>query len=173
MDFKTVYSNRTTVSISVGKDAGITVRAPRHIDRRQLEEFVARNLDWIHKTQKKVLEKQHMLDSIDSDEQNELRRRAQEYIPAKARQFADMMGVEYTDIKITAAKTRFGSCSAVNSLCFSLYLMCYPVSAVDAVIVHELAHIREKNHSPRFYRIVEETLPDYKQRKKLLKNGIL
>ena len=49
------------------------------------------------------------------------------------------MGVKYTGIRITAAKTRFGSCSAKNSLCFSLYLMCYPTEAVDAVIVHELA----------------------------------
>lgn len=56
-----------------------------------------------------------------------------------------------------------------NSLCFSLFLMCYPMEAIDAVVVHELAHIRHKNHGPDFYRLVEGTLPDYRQRIGLLK----
>ena len=72
-------------------------------------------------------------------------------------------------IRITAARTRWGSCSGKNSLCFSLFLMRYPMEAIDAVVVHELAHIRHKNHGPDFYRLVEGTLPDYRQRIGLLK----
>ena len=83
------------------------------------------------------------------------------------------MGVRYTGLKITAAKTRFGSCNSKNSICFSLYLMSYPENAIDYVIVHELAHIKEKNHSSAFYKVVESVLPDYKDRRKLLKNGVL
>ena len=54
-------------------------------------------------------------------------------------------------------------------MCFSLFLMRYPMEAIDAVVVHELAHIRHKNHGPDFYRLVEGTLPDYRQRVGLLK----
>ena len=83
--------------------------------------------------------------------------------------YAEWMGVTPTGVKITGAKTRFGSCSAKNSLCFSLYLMAYPDAAVDYVVVHELAHIRHKNHSPAFYAEVARVMPDYRERRKLLK----
>jgi predicted metal-dependent hydrolase len=79
------------------------------------------------------------------------------------------MGVAPTGVKITSARTRFGSCSGKNSLCFSLYLMEYPEDAIDAVVVHELAHIRHKDHSPAFYAEVERWMSDYRQRAKLLK----
>ena len=79
------------------------------------------------------------------------------------------MGVSPTGIKITTARKRYGSCSGKNSLCFSCFLMEYPEEAVDLVVVHELCHIREKNHGPRFYALLEHYLPDYKERKKLLK----
>ena len=79
------------------------------------------------------------------------------------------MGVTPTGVKITAARSRFGSCSGKNSLCFSLYLMEYPEEAAEAVVVHELAHIRHHDHSPAFYAEVAKVLPDYKERMKLLK----
>ena len=80
------------------------------------------------------------------------------------------MGLVPQGVKITSAKTRFGSCSAKNSLCFSYLLLCYPMEAVDYVVVHELAHIRFKNHKKEFYALIEACMPDYKQRRMLLKN---
>ena len=80
------------------------------------------------------------------------------------------MGLAPTAVKITSARTRFGSCSSKNSLCFSLYLMQYPPEAIDAVVVHELCHMRHRNHSPAFYAEVERWLPDYREREKLLKS---
>ncbi|MBR7150378.1 MAG: M48 family metallopeptidase, partial [Oscillospiraceae bacterium] len=65
--------------------------------------------------------------------------------------------------------TRFGSCSGKNALSFSWRLMQYPMEAVDYVVVHELAHIREHNHSSAFYAIVERYLPDWRERAALLK----
>ena len=73
-------------------------------------------------------------------------------------------------IKITSARTRFGSCSGKNSICFSWRLMLYPPEAIDYVIVHELAHIRHHDHSPAFYALIEQYLPDWKARMKLLKS---
>ena len=99
----------------------------------------------------------------------ELRTLAEVEIPRRVEYFAKQMGVQPTDIKITSAKTRFGSCSAKDSLCFSWRLMLYPPEAIDYVVVHELAHIKEKNHAPAFYKVVASVLPDYKAREKLLK----
>jgi predicted metal-dependent hydrolase len=72
-------------------------------------------------------------------------------------------------VKITAARKRFGSCSGRNGLCFSLYLMQYPPEAIDYVVVHELAHITHKNHSPAFHSLIARYLPDHKARRAMLK----
>ena len=63
----------------------------------------------------------------------------------------------------------FGSCSGKNRLSFSLYLMAYPETAIEYVVVHELAHIRHHDHSPAFYREVEAYLPDWRARRALLR----
>lgn len=87
----------------------------------------------------------------------------------KVQDYAAQMGVEPTSIKINGAKTRWGSCSAKKSLNFSWRLMMADDDVIDYVVVHELAHIKEMNHSPRFWAIVESVLPDYKQRQTRLK----
>ena len=79
------------------------------------------------------------------------------------------MGVTSTGVKITTARKRYGSCSGKDSLCFSCFLMNCPEEAIDLVVVHELCHIREKNHGPRFYALLERYLPDYRERIKLLR----
>ena len=78
------------------------------------------------------------------------------------------MGVAPAGFKVTTARKRYGSCGASNRLCFSCFLMNCPEEAVDLVVVHELCHIREKNHGPRFYALLERYLPDWRERKKLL-----
>jgi predicted metal-dependent hydrolase len=79
------------------------------------------------------------------------------------------VGLKYGRITITGAKNRFGSCSSKGNIAFSYRLMLYPEAAIDYVVVHELAHLLEMNHSPAFYKIVESVMPDYKERRKLLK----
>ena len=78
------------------------------------------------------------------------------------------MEVHPTGLRITTARKRYGSCSSKGSLCFSCYLMCCPEEAVVLVVVHELCHLREMNHGPGFYALLERYLPDWKERKKLL-----
>ena len=99
----------------------------------------------------------------------ELRRRAREYLPARVEHFSRIMGLVPAAVRITAAKPRFGSCSGKNSICFSCRLMQYPDAAVDYVVVHELAHIVHKNHGKDFYRLVASVLPDYRERRALLR----
>ena len=81
------------------------------------------------------------------------------------------MNLQYGRITITSAKTRFGSCSSKGNISYSYRLMLYPEEAREYVVVHELAHLLEMNHSKRFYAVVEKYLPDYKLRRRLLKNG--
>lgn len=94
---------------------------------------------------------------------------AAQVIPERVRFYSAQTGLVPSGVKITAADTRWGSCSGKNSLCFSWKLVLADLEAVDYVVVHELAHIREHNHSYRFWALVEEHLPDYRERQKRLK----
>ncbi len=80
-----------------------------------------------------------------------------------------LVGKAPQQVRITSAKTRWGSCSAKGGLNFSWRLLCAPPEAMDYVVVHELAHLIEFNHSSRFWAIVEGILPDYKARRQSLK----
>ena len=87
----------------------------------------------------------------------------------KVREYAAKMGVEPTNVKINGAKTRWGSFSAKKSMNFSWRLMMADDDVINYVVVHELAHLKEMNHSPRFWAVVADILPDYKQRQARLK----
>ena len=97
-----------------------------------------------------------------------LRARAKRELPARVAAYAAAMGVTPAGVRITSARTRFGSCNAKNSLCFSCYLMANAQPAIDYVIVHELAHIRHKNHSAAFWAEVAKVFPDYRTRRAML-----
>ncbi|WP_022847089.1 MULTISPECIES: SprT family zinc-dependent metalloprotease [unclassified Desulfurobacterium] len=78
----------------------------------------------------------------------------------------------FKGVKITRAEKRWGSCSRKNGLCFSYRVLMLPEEIIDYVVVHEIAHIREKNHSKRFWDLVESLLPDFRERDRWLKvNG--
>ena len=82
---------------------------------------------------------------------------------------AKLMGVTPTAVKITSAKTRWGSCSSRKNINFSWRLVMASDDVIDYVVVHELAHLIQMNHSPKFWAIVKSVLPDYKQRQAKLK----
>jgi predicted metal-dependent hydrolase len=97
------------------------------------------------------------------------RRLAKWYLTERVARFAGLMGVSPGAVKINGAKTRWGSCSAKRSLNFSWRLALADDGVMDYIVVHELAHITEMNHSARFWAVVAGVLPDYKERQKRLK----
>jgi len=96
---------------------------------------------------------------------------AQELINKRVQALAAQMNVKYSSIKIGSATHRWGSCSASGNLNFTWRLIMAPIEVVDYVIVHELTHITEKNHSSRFWAKVRTFAPDYKSQHKWLKNN--
>ena len=112
------------------------------------------------------------LDAVTPGELPRLKKQARAYLTARVRYFAPIIGVEYGQIAIRAQKTRFGSCSSKGNLNFNCILMRMPPVIVDYVVVHELCHRKQVNHSAAFWSEVEKVLPDYrKARKWLRENG--
>ena len=97
------------------------------------------------------------------------RRLAKNHINKRVAVLSRHMNVTPSAIRITSAKTRWGSCSSKKSVNFSWLLIMADDDVIDYVVIHELAHITEMNHSQRFWAIVEGVLPDYRRRKARLK----
>jgi predicted metal-dependent hydrolase len=94
---------------------------------------------------------------------------ARDYLTVRAAQLAEKMNVTPAMIKVTSAKTRWGSCSVRGNVNYSWRLIIAGDQAIDYVIVHELAHLTEMNHSSRFWTIVEESFPDYREQHRKLR----
>ena len=169
VEFEIIRSKRRTLAVEVKPGGEVLVRAPKKLSEKYIIDFVSNKYVWILKSIDR--QKQNKKAQTFSNEQiTYLRQKAKEFIPKRVEHFSEILGLYPTGVKITSAKTRFGSCSPKNSLNFSLYLMLYPIEAIDYVVVHELAHIKHKNHSKQFYGLIETVLPDYKNRIAILKN---
>lgn len=169
MQYTIIRSRRKTLSLQIGKDLLPLVRAPMRLSKREIDRFVADHADWIARQQQKRRQWQAAHPEPSPQEIAALRALAARTIPGRVSHYAAIMGLTPEGVRITGARTRFGSCSGKNALCFSLYLMRYPAQAVDYVVVHELAHIVHKNHGADFYALIASVLPDYKARRALLK----
>lgn len=168
MEYNLIRSRRRTLALEI-KDLRIIVRAPLNMPQCDIDRFVSSHTDWIasHMARQSLRHANHP--EPDDEETAVCIKRAKAYLPQRVQYYSDIMGLQPAGITITGARTRFGSCSSKRRLSFSWRLMQYPDAAIDYVVVHELAHLRYMNHSREFYELIEKYMPDYKQRKKLLK----
>ena len=151
-----IHSNSPSrVSIHVGTDA-VRVYAPRHARLREVDAIVAGQKDWI------LAEKARLAPPMEPADRIRLSREAKDRICARIEHFAPMLGDKRPGrITIREQKTRWGSCSRKANLNFNWKLIRAPQEALDYVVIHELCHLYEFNHSPRFWRLVASVQPDY------------
>lgn len=167
-EYEIIRSNRRTLALEVC-DGRVLVRAPQRVTRAQIAAFVERHAAWIEKSLAKQQARREAHPEPDEAQRAEYIRRAKALLPERVACYARIMGLHPVSVTITGARTRFGSCSSKGRLCFSWRLMQYPLEAIDYVVVHELAHLVYMNHGPEFYALIERYLPDYKARRKLLR----
>ncbi len=170
-----IRSKRKTVSIQV-KPNEVTVRVPLRMNEKEIEFFVESKRSWIEKHLKSVSEKQSLLQNTEPYSEEEIKNfaaKAKEIIPEKVKYYADKIGVDYNRISIRCQRTRWGSCSSKGNLNFNCLLVLFPDDIIDSVVVHELCHRKQMNHSACFYAEIEKVFPDYKRcRAWLNENGV-
>ena len=167
MDYRLIRSRRKTVENQVDKNGEVLVRAPWFALKNKIDKIVSEKEPWIAKTRKKVFNREKPI-LLSQEEAMKLRKYAYEYFPKRLPELSERFGFSYNKIRITSARTRYGSCSSKNNISLSYFLAFYSQEAIDYVMVHELCHTKEHNHSKRFYSLLESCLPDWKERKKLL-----
>jgi len=167
--YRLVRSNRKSLALEISRDSEVIVRAPKWVAQSSIEGFVRKHEAWINRKLEARRDRVTIHSELTEEELAALTQRAEEIIPGRVAHFGEVMGLWPTAVKITRTRSRFGSCNSKDKLFFSCRLMLYPAEAVDYVVVHELAHILHKNHGSEFWNTVETYLPDYRQRKHMLR----
>ena len=174
--YELIRSRRRTLAIQVKPDGSVLVRAPLVCSERRIEAFVQERADWIRRTQERLEKKAQKAEAagpvLTEAELQELHRQAKAVIPGRVAYYAGLSGITYGRITIRSQRTRWGSCSTKGNLNFNCLLMLAPPQVLDSVVIHELCHRREMNHSARFYAEVRRLFPEYdKWHGWLKKNG--
>ena len=157
-------ARRRTFALQIKPHEGLIVRVPLRTTQEQIEKFINDHKDWIEKHLKAMEERQKELSSVDKLTIGEIRALADEalkLIPERVKYYAPLLGVKYGRITIRNQRSRWGSCSGRKNLNFNCLLMLTLPEVIDSVVVHELAHLKEMNHSERFYAEVLRVFPDY------------
>ena len=171
--YKLIRSKRKTLGLEL-RPEGLIVRAPFRATNGQIEYFVEQHRQWIRQHQEKLeRQKQQAAErpALTETELKELAERARRYIPERVRYYAPKVGVDYGFITIRCQKSRWGSCSSKGNLSFNCLLMLAPPEVIDSVVVHELCHRKEMNHSPAFYAHVLRVFPEYRTWRRWLKEN--
>lgn len=169
-EYEIIYSSRRTLAVQINSGGQVKIRAPRQTSKSDIERFLVEKQNWIVKHLSTTAENAVPAPPpLPDSERRRYMELARDIFTRKTAYYASVMDVTYGRISIREQKTRWGSCSSKGNLNFNWRLLFAPEEVLDYIVVHELAHRREMNHSPAFYRIVESVLPNYKKEQRWLR----
>ncbi|MEM1312676.1 MAG: SprT family zinc-dependent metalloprotease [Patescibacteria group bacterium] len=168
---KIIYSKRKTLCLQITREGEFIVRAPRRASKSFIYNFIAKKQDWIVKTLAKIIKRvQNSPKLTFSEEQiKEYKKTARALLQDRLSHWSIIMKLNYTSFRLSSAKTRWGSCSCKDVISLNWRLVLIDMNIIDYVVIHELAHVRQKNHSAKFWIIVEKYCPNYKDLRRELK----
>lgn len=167
-------SKRKSAAIKITADMQIVVFVPLYVSDNEIERMVISKSKWIDEHMLKVqstIDERSKLEKITFEQVKELEDQAVEYIPKRVKYYAEKENFIYNKITIKNLVSRWGSCSTKGNLNFNCLLMLTPDYVIDYIVVHELCHLREMNHSEKFWAEVEKIMPDYQRAELWLKQN--
>ena len=169
LSYQIIRSARKTIGIQIMPDGSVVVRCPKRMRQDDVKRFVESKSDWIEK---------HLAgrdlaapEKLNEQELKILREKTRKLVTERVKHYAAIIGVHYNQIAIRTQRTRWGSCSSKGNLNFNCLLGLTPPEVLEYVVVHELCHLIEMNHSKQFWDAVERIIPDYKVLRKWLKDN--
>ena len=173
IQLQVIRSNRKTLAMRITGPNQVEIRAPRSATKSQIDDFIRQHQSWLDKHLAIVNQREEELSALPAFTDQEIRAladRALQAIPPRVYHFSKLLSVTYGRITIRNQKSKWGSCSSQGNLNFYCLLMLCPPAVMDYVVIHELCHRKEMNHSPRFWAEVAELDPDYKAHRQWLKD---
>lgn len=158
------------LKIEISLNKGVVLVVPRFASLSLAYRFLLEKSSWVEAAlmqQEKI--PKSPFPQLSLQEMRRTKKELRENLFSRLEHFAPLLKVGWKKVTIRNQRTRWGSCSRGGVLSFNYRLAFLPSELMDYIIVHELSHLKELNHSPRFWRLVETILPDYKVRKKKLR----
>lgn len=145
-------------------DGRIEVSAPLRVDTSFVRVFVREKRDWIRKQQERIAASpQGRAAAASPDEVAQWREVVQAFVPPLIAKWEPIMGVKAGKIAYRNMTSRWGSCQpSTGRICINVRLALYPPECLEYVVVHELCHLLERGHGPRFHALMDAFLPDWK-----------
>ena len=168
-EIEIIHSNRRTLALQITGDGRVVARAPLYMRDSDVLRFAESKAAWIeaHVARRKAAG--DSLAPFTEAEMQQMAERARTILPQRVAYYAPRVGVSVGRNTIRFQHTLWGSCSAAGNLSFNAVLAALDDDLIDYVVVHELCHRRQMNHSPRFWACVERFCPDWRSRRERLK----
>jgi predicted metal-dependent hydrolase len=160
IEYSIIRSKRKTISLQI-KGRDVIVRAGNWVPKWFISQIVSQKYDWIMRKIQNNLSTQ--IKTYTPSQLIEMKDRAKHIFPPKINYFAGLIGVSYNKVSFRNQKSRWGSCSSRGNLNFNIHLVNVPEFVLDYVIIHELCHLIEHNHSARFWSLVALHCNEYKE----------
>ena len=170
---KIIYSQRKSMSLQVLDTGEVIARVPRHMSERRVQAFIEAHEAWIERALAKARQRRENTVYMTQQDVEELREQAKKYLIPRTYELAARMKVHPQNVTIRNQKTRWGSCSARQTLSLNCQLMVLPEDVRDYVIIHELCHLVHFNHSPAFWELVRTYVPNVAAYRKRLRDYII
>ena len=166
-----IRSRRKTISLEVRRDLRVVLRVPLGMPEAEIRRILSQRAGWIEEHLARAAARQGPTSQLSPEELETLKTRAAEDLAARTARLAPLVGVDYGRITVRSQVSRWGSCSARGNLSFNCLLMLCPPEVRDYVVIHELCHRQQMNHSPAFWAEVERVLPDYREARRWLRQN--
>lgn len=164
--FKPMKSIRLRVCPPTGE---VRVSAPRGLHNQVIEQFIHSRLDWIREHQQRIRKhpQAHLWQPLDTATRQQYRHQLEQQLPPLIARYEKALQVSVCSFNLRHMKTRWGTCNTRRRhICFNLELARRAPEALEYVVAHELAHLREAGHNKRFYALMDEVMPDWRERKR-------
>lgn len=162
---------RKTLSLMITNEGRLFIKAPFRLGEKEIKSFVNKKKLWIYKKVKQINEDNKNKVFRSEEDIKELKKQARTILTKRTDYYKEILKVDYEKIRIGNQKTIWGSCSGRRTISYNWHLILMPEQIIDYVVVHELCHLIEMNHSPAFWEKVSEVLPDYQSRREWLKEN--
>ena len=159
------------VNMIVHQDGTFVVTAPKMMPLGAIERTLKKNESWIAQQIAKAPPRQNV--TVDEKVVKRIKRATKKLVERKLKEFNSHYNFSFARVSIRAQKSRWGSCSDKGTLSFNVKIFCLPENLQDYIIVHELCHLGQMNHSPAFWELVGKTIPEHKTLRKELRNVTL